>query len=248
MNKMMSSFGQADILDLLKMIRPWTMTATSKVRIGNDNDGGYVLPAIALDCDAAVSIGIGTDVSFDSVLAERGTRILQFDHTIECPPIQHANFIFAKLGWGPKTVGEFISFDKIHSRLMKLKPKHALLKFDIEGEEFDVLESTRLEHLAVFEVIACEVHYMERLGDPLFFAKVRDSFLKLTTNHVPVHLHANNYQPMVMVEGIPIPRVLEISFLRRDLDHFRGFSSDPIPGPLDRPNHRGVADLCMNPF
>ena len=240
--------GQRDVLDLIKMIRPWTMAAMSKVRIGNDNDGGYVVPTIAMECDAVVSIGIGTDVSFDIVLAERGARILQFDHTVEGAPQQHVNFHFSKLGWGPQTEGTFVSFDEIYSRLMALNPKHSLLKFDIEGEEFDVLETTRLEHLAVFDVIVCEVHYMERLGDPLFFAKVLSSFTKLTANHVPVHLHANNYQNLILVEGVPIPRVLEISFLRKDLDYFRAFSSDPIPGPLDRPNHQGVPDLCLNAF
>jgi hypothetical protein len=242
------SFGQQQVLDLVKMIRPWTMASTAKVRIGNENDGGYVTPASALECDVVVSIGIGTDVSFDLALAERGARILQFDHTVDGPPHQHPNFVFTKLGWGPKTEGSFIGFDKIHSQLTKLNPLHSMLKFDIEGEEFDVLETTRVEHLKAFDVIVCEVHYLERLGDPIFFAKVESCFAKLTANHVPVHLHANNYQALILVEGVPIPRVLELSFLRKDLDHFRTLSSDPIPGPLDRPNHRGVPDLCLNPF
>jgi hypothetical protein len=237
----MTTPGQNDVLNLIKLIRPWAMSRTPKVRIGNNYDGGYVVPATVLDCDAVVSIGVGPDVSFDLVLAERGARILQFDHTVEGTPQKHANFTFAKLGWGQRTEGEFISFDEIYSRLMALNPKRSLLKFDIEGGEYDVLETTRLEHLAAFDVIACEIHDIERLSDPEFFAKVRRTFEKLTTHHVPVHLHANNYQSVILVEGVPIPKVLELSFLRKDLDHFRALSSDPIPGPLDRPQSSGAS-------
>ena len=52
----------------------------------------------------------------------------------------------------------------------------------------------------------------------------------------------------VLVEGVPMPSVIELSFLRRDLDSFPCRSNDPIPGPLDRPNHPGRADIVMNPF
>jgi hypothetical protein len=57
--------GQAHVLDLLKLIRPWTMRDNQKVRVGNAYDGGYVLPAAIARCDAVVSIGVGHDVSFD---------------------------------------------------------------------------------------------------------------------------------------------------------------------------------------
>ena len=243
-----SVFGQMGILALLNSVRPWTMATMSKVRIGNDCDGGYVLPAIALECDAVVSIGIGGDVSFDLVLAQRGACVLQFDHTVDGPPQQHPGFQFQKLGWGPKTEGSFINFKDIHTQLMALKPKHALLKFDIEGAEFDALKVTRTEHLASFDVICCEIHNLEQLGTRQFFEKVNTCFSKLTANHIPVHLHANNYSNLILVEGIPIPRVLELSFLRKDLDYFRGLSADPIPGPLDRPNNPHATDFCLNPF
>lgn len=240
--------GQGQVLDLLKLIRPWTMRNNQKIRVGNAYDGGYVLPAAILNCDAVVSIGVGHDVSFDYVLAERGANILQYDHTVQGPPQQHARFKFHKLGWGTRTEGLFISFDDIHAEMKALNPKHPMLKFDIEGAEYDVLEATKTEDLAAYEIIACEVHDFEKLADPVFFAKVQAAFEKLNTHHVPIHLHANNYQSLVLVEGVPIPKVLEVAYLRHDLDTFQSFSSDPIPGPLDRPNHPGLPDICMNPF
>jgi Methyltransferase FkbM domain len=240
--------GQSQVLDLLKLIRPWTLRNNQKVRIGNAYDGGYVLPQVIADCDAVVSIGVGHDVSFDLALAERGAAVLQYDHTVPGPPQQHANFRFHKLGWGRQTEGPFVSFTDIHAEMLALGAHHPMLKFDIEGAEYDVLETTSADDLAAYEIIACEFHDFDKLGDPVFFAQVLAAFEKLATNHVPVHLHANNYQSLVLVQNVPIPKVLEVAYLRRDLDSFLGLSNEPIPGPLDRPNHPGLPDICMNPF
>ena len=55
-------------------------------------------------------------------------------------------------------------------------------------------------------------------------------FEKLTAYHVPVHLHANNFADVMLVQGVPIPDVLELSFLRRDLGSF----SASLDGPDTR--------------
>lgn len=234
-------------MELMRMIRPHRMAGTSKVRIGNDFDGGYVLPETALDCDVVLSVGIGIDVSFDFHMAERGAVIFQFDHTVEQPPTPHPNFVFQKLGWGSCTEGEFLNFNDICARLTSFGARR-LLKFDIEGAEYDVFDTVDPDDLATFEVITCEMHDLDQLANPEFFGKVKRFLGKLTLNHVPIHLHGNNYRRFAIVEGVPIPEVLEISLLRRDLDSFPELASDSIPGPLDRPNRPAAPDMCLTPF
>ena len=63
-----------------------------------------------------------------------------------------------------------------------------------------------------------------------------------------MHLHANNYRGVAVVEGVPVPDVIELSLLRHDLDDFPSLAADPIPGPLDRPNHPLLPDICLNVF
>ncbi len=239
---------QDDILNILAMIRPMAMSGPGKVRIGNGHDGGYVLPSTALGCDGVVSIGVGGDVSFDLALAERGATVLQFDNTVERPPAEHPNFHFQKLGWGATTDADMVDFKTIASRLDALAPRLALLKFDIEGAEYAALETVTAGDLTRFAVIVCEVHDLHRLIEPDFHDRVRAAFAKLTRDHAPVHLHANNYRPLVLVQGVPVPEVMEISFLRRDLDRFAGPSREPIPGPFDRPNHPNMPDICLSAF
>lgn len=239
---------QQDVLEALDLLRPWATRRTPKVRVGNDYDGGYVLPAVALQCDVVLSIGVGHDVSFDHVMAERGARILQFDHTVEGPPTPHANFIFDKKGWASESMGDFVSFAEMVRRMDALQPKRALLKFDVEGAEYEALPTVADADLKRFDVIACELHDLGKLAEPAFHARFRQTMEKMLVSHVPVHLHANNYAGVVLVEGVPMPSVIELSFLRRDLDSFPCRSNEPIPGPLDRPNHPGRADIVMNPF
>lgn len=239
---------QQDILALIATIRPMAMAAMAKVRVGNDYDGGYVLPEAAMDCDGVLSIGVGSDVSFDLVLANRGARVLQFDHTVEGSPVPHPNFAFHKKGWGATGTADLLDFEEICVRFAQLGAKRAMLKFDIEGAEYEALASIEPGRLAEFDVIACEIHDLAKLGERGFYDRVSRALEILSRDHAPVHIHANNYRGVAMVAGVPVPDVLEISYLRRDLDAMTDFSRDPIPGPLDRPNHPYRPDICMTAY
>lgn len=239
---------QRDLLETLQLLRPWATRKIGKIRVGNDYDGGYVLPSVALQADVVLSIGVGHDVSFDHIMAQRGAHILQFDHTVPKPPTDHPNFHFEKLGWAPQTGGEFLDFDAMLERMRALNPTKALLKFDVEGAEYACLPAMNADHLKPFEVVTCELHDLGRLAEPVFHARFRQVMELLITHHCPVHLHANNYAGVVLVEGVPVPSVIELTLLRRDLDSFPCISNEPMPGPLDRPNHPGRPDIVLNPF
>lgn len=238
---------QLRVLSLLSLIRPLSMRTQIKVRLGNPYDGGYVVPAAALACDGLVSIGVGPDVSFDLALAQQGAQIVQFDHTVEKLPAEHPNFHFFKRGWGAETREEFLCLKDIATRLNP-DCHHRMLKFDIEGGEYEAFTSVIAEDLRPFEIICCELHHLDRLTDETFLSRFQHLLTTLAQYHAPVHLHGNNYGKFFMLEGVALPDTLEVSYLRRDLDGFAGPSSEPIPGPLDRPNQPFIADLCLNPF
>lgn len=243
-----TAITQSDIRALITALRPRRMARLEKRRIGHPYDGGYVLPAIAEEADLVVSVGVGHDVSFDHAMAERGAIVLQFDHTVEGPPTAHANFRFYKKGLAAAPGADFLTFGDILDLMRDLPHQSPLLKFDIEGAEYEAFAAVPPEQLARFPVITCEIHDLDRLVEPPFFRRVADFVARLTAGHAPVHLHANNYGGLALVQGVPMPKVLELSFLRRDLDDCTAFADDPIPGPLDRPNHPYLADLCLTAF
>ena len=83
------------------------------------------------------------------------------------------------------------------------------LKIDIEGDEYDVLDSLNME-IAEFTGLAIEFHCVS-----LNFSKFKDLIIKLRKSHNLVYVHANNFSN---ISELGIPEALEISFVRKDLD------------------------------
>jgi hypothetical protein len=237
-----------EILNLLNLIRPWEMASESKIRIGAAHDGGYVLPACSRDSNLVLSIGIGDEVSFDAELAGRGATILQFDHTIEKAPLEHPNIRYFRKGWGPRDADMLLSLRTMIGMADWTNARHPILKFDVEGAEWASLAEVDSADLAKFEVLTGEFHDFMNLIHREYFDSVRTVWTKLAETHRVVHLHANNAGGLIMVHGIPIPRLLELTYMRKDAAVFGGHSNEPIPGPLDRPNIPQLPDLYLRPF
>ena len=56
---------------------------STKIRLGRNFDGGYVLLDDFADVGAALSLGINDDASWDLDIAQRNIPVQQFDHTID---------------------------------------------------------------------------------------------------------------------------------------------------------------------
>lgn len=238
----------AELFALLNLIRPWQIASDVKVRLGADGDGGYVMPSSSQRSNAVLSIGIGDEVSFDNQLAELGASVLQFDHTIADTPSRHPRIRFHKLGWGERDQGPFLSLRSMMQMIDWDEARHPILKFDTEGAEWDCLGSADSADLARFEVLAGEFHDFQNLVNREYFDKAYAVFSKLALTHHVVHMHANNAGGMVMLGGIPFPRLLELTYLRKDAALFSGHSAEPIPGPLDRPNVRQLPEIYLRAF
>ena len=238
----------AELSALLNLIRPWQMASDVKVRLGSNGDGGYVMPSSSQRSNAVLSIGIGNEVSFDNELAARGAKVLQFDHTIEASPSKHPGIAFHRFGWGRRDEGPFLSLHSMMQMLDWHDARHPILKFDTEGAEWDCLIDAASSDLARFEVLTGEFHDFQNLVNRDYFDKAYAVFSKIDLTHHVVHMHANNAGGMVMISGIPFPRLLELTFLRKDAALFHGHSSEPIPGPLDRPNVPQLPEIYLRAF
>jgi hypothetical protein len=239
----------ADVFNLLNVIRPWSMISDTKVRIGNDvADGGYVMPSSSWKTNRVLSIGIGNEVTFDDALAARGATILQFDHTIEKSPSTAPSIKFHRKGWGIRDEGPFVSLHTMCEMLDWKDAQHPILKFDTEGAEWDCLSDAQSRDLARFEVLTGEFHDFQNLINRPFFDTAFAVFSKMAETHRVIHLHANNAGGFIMIGGIPFPRLLELTWMRKTSASFHGHSVEPIPGPLDRPNVPQLPDLYLRAF
>jgi hypothetical protein len=114
-----------------------------------------------------------------------------------------------------------------------------LLKFDIEGGEYQLLEDPATWAPDVAMLVA-EFHDLE--PDPSAF----HSLLRLINQFfTPVHIHGNSGAGQL---HCGFPRVPEITFVRNNLlpsDARRSTQTYPIPG-LDQGNQRGQDPLTFD--
>jgi len=234
--------NQHSILTLLRLLKIKRPANKQLIRLGNKFDGGYVICDDLKGIQTAISMGIGWDVSFDYELAELGIKILQFDHTIQSPPIHHDNFVFSKLAWAETNQESEIGLKKIHNDFGV--KGDTILKFDVEGAEWDNLPSISTDILKQYRIIVGEFHSMHRVNNKEHYLTIIDTISKLSMNHTLIHVHANNYSSVGNIEGISIPDVIELSFLRNDRDHFEDYNG-PLPCSLDYPNCPTSPDIVL---
>jgi len=201
-----------------------------KIRLGSKHDGGYVvLRELCKATDLVYSFGIGDNISFELDFANNfpWTQLKLFDPMINKIPQQHKNFTFIKEGIG-NNYGNFNKMSDIHT--------NALLKMDIEWDEWDALDNLNIKTLKRFTQMVIEFHIihveprsnltpyflkfykhtLEYVNDYLFGIYYR-VMKKLNIFFNCFHIHANNSLPLISIDEYRIPPLLEMSFVRRDL-------------------------------
>lgn len=237
---------QVQILSLLKMLAPQDPEMT-KIRVGSCGDGGYVLPDDLNFIDNVLSIGIGNEDSFDYFFADKKIPVTQYDHTVDGAVHSHEFYKFNKISWDSVDADNSRTLETM-MQLGNLKLScNGILKFDVEGAEWECIPKINPDLLKHFRIIVCELHGLTSVNNNEHREIVRKTLEILTSNHTVVHLHANNCCGISVIEGIPIPAVVEITLLRNDRSKFTPTKST-IPGPLDFPNMADRPELFWNYF
>ena len=225
------------------------------VRVGPKEDGGYVI-VDGFDYDHFLSCGIAGDIRFEESLLEKYPYLKcdAFDGTISSIPGNNKN-----INWINKNIGYINS-----SKITNLKPylknnKNIFLKMDIEGSEFNWIDSMSLDELNCFSQIVMEIHWP--------FDKYRcDMLKKINKTHYVVHIHGNNYCDRDIPNHLPsgrtydgtqlinhkhyptinLPEVFEITYVRRK--NFVNELADVTkiyPIELDSPNNPNAKEVCF---
>ncbi|MFM8741115.1 MAG: hypothetical protein ACKOC0_13055 [Cytophagales bacterium] len=237
---------QKSILKALSFVAPYGVCNKQKIRIGASADGGYVmLDDFPVDT-IAYSLGIGGDVSWDLDLANRGLKVFQYDHTISDLPSAHSNFHFNRVGIGTADLDSIKTLQTIVKENRHENSK-TIIKMDIEDAEWDVLTELHEDLLGQCSQLVIEFHGLARLADHKWHHRIESVFRKLFSTHFAFHVHANNWGEYVVVNGVPFPDVLEVSYANRKM-YAATTCCDHFPTNLDAPNEPGKDDYFLGQF
>ncbi len=240
------------VVDALSLLTPFDIDKP-KLRIGPNTDGGYIFADCISSTQVVISYEIGTEYRFDAEMAGRGHDVYMFDHTIEPLKFENTKLHFFQEGVAGRTdVSQNLFAIKDHLRRHQINGDRLILKMDVEGAEFDALESIPDETLHRFEQIILEVHWLNNLEDSDFRARFCRIFQKLNRIFTLFHVHANNWDGpngFAVVCGIPVSPLLELSYIRSTSVRRRQ-SQTLYPTALDYPNITESKDklLWFYPF
>lgn len=225
-----------NVLDTLRILRP-LVSSYELLRIGGHHDGGYLVPLDLEGIQACFSPGVGSKANFEVELRSNfGITSYLADASVDSPPPEAADMEFEKKFLGSRLDNNFLSLDEwVNSKANGLDDGDFLMQMDIEGGEFDVLIHASEDTLNRFRIILIELHNLESLLVESTRPFVESVFRKLTKNHSVVHLHPNNNGGTVDLQGLSVPRVLEVTLHRNDRFESRIPCRGPYPHCLDRP-------------
>lgn len=238
----------ARLLRLAALLVPQRARATDKCRIGLGHDGGYVMLDDWAGLAGALSIGIGNDDGWDREMVRRGLSVAQYDHTITAPPSTGPGLNWQPVGIAPADVNNLRSLRSLIALSGLPAEGDLLLKLDVEAAEWPALAGGEdAAPLGRFRQVLVEFHWFERIGEDHWFVIAEQALAHLNRSHAVVHVHGNNWGGMALIGGIPFPRVLEVTYARRDAYAFEA-EAGLFPSALDAPCNPAQPDLFLGGF
>ena len=208
-----------------------------KIRLGKDNDGGYIIAEVPNPCyKILLGGGIETDISFEEDFINKYPNITSFafDGTIDKLPKDNINITFIKKNIGFENNEQNTNIHDIINVNDSI-----FVKMDIEGGEIPWIKSLSDEQMNKFEQIVMEFHFP-------FTDKEIDVFDKINKNHYLIHFHGNNNCGVRNHNNVYIPNVFECTYLHKK--HFTNIpelNKDLIPSILDMRN-TGYDEININ--
>jgi len=220
------------LLSLIRNLFPVKVEGKELVRIGNNRDGGYLIPDDFEGIEACFSLGVGYMSKFEKDCANRGMKVFMADKTVEQSAETDRLFHFTKKNVGVTTSDDMMTIDDWVSSSLPNTQSDLLLQIDIEGAEYEVILGMSDSLMKRCRIIVVEFHGLENLLSQPFFQIASRAFDKILQSHACVHIHPNNYCETVVKKGLVIPGVLEFTFLQTDRIETPSFAG-VFPHPLD---------------
>jgi hypothetical protein len=208
-NKKLDNYNNNNIYYMLSIKE---VLGYNKIRIGNNNDGGYILLNDLKNIKIGYSFGISREISFDKGLADKNIDVFMYDHTINKLPFENPKFHWKKIGLtgrnnndNMKTLPDLIE-ENGHSN-----EKNMILKIDIESNEWDVFQYLPTKNLRQFKYIVAELHFSNS-SKVNYYSILK----KLQETHQIFHIHCNNCGRIIKLNRFIICNLLEISFIQKE--------------------------------
>jgi hypothetical protein len=224
-------------------LQPVRLAGCTLERIGEKNDGGYVMCGNLLESEVGYSYGISNYDGWGcGISTQLAIAVHQYDCFDQRAPVcdsGRTQFHPECIAATPSVDAKGRRFDSLANQLARNgdAARRLVVKMDVEGAEWKSLLETPPEVLSRIDQLAIELHAnaADVWTQHLLIAKLKEQF------HV-AHLHFNNFG--CMSQHRPMPSYAwEVLFVNKRLAS-PSADTTPVarPGPLDAPNNPTAPD------
>jgi hypothetical protein len=210
------------------------------IRIGNNSDGGYLMPNILDQIEFCFSPGVGYASSFEDSLSNFNIKSYLADGTVN----YSGKHDFIKKNLNSFNDENNITLESwIDEKIKDKSNNNLLLQMDIEGSEIGTLYNINTTTLDRFKCIIVEFHNFHSILNFFGLRIYSDIFDKLLKTHYIVHIHPNNDCYNLIINKNSIPDTLEFTFINKKIvQHIKNISYD-LPHLLDKKNVENLRDI-----
>lgn len=215
---------------LLKKILPKKINF-NLIRLGENNDGGYLVPDDLKNIDKNYSAGVGLLTKFEKDLEEKfliKSNMLDFNEIKKDILPKKSNFLKKKL-----SLSNNQNEISINNWIQEID-REIILKIDIENNEYLILANISDENLKKIRILIIEFHGLRNLRNSLFLDFFEKIVERINEHFYSCHLHINNTSKIKKLENLKIPDMIEVTFIRKD--RIKNFSNEftELPHALDQ--------------
>lgn len=230
----MAPASRSAVREALTLLTTWD-SGVPLIRVGGDGDGGYLVPDAVNGISALFSPGVSQTWDFERYVGDHyGMRSFMLDGSVEAPSGLTELQQFSRLWLGPRSRADTVTLDDWVTQCGISVESDLMLQMDIEGSEYPVLAAATLTTLRRFRIVVVEYHGLDWMSvAPVLRQRIIPALRKMSVEFEVVHVHPNNCCGVQMIYGVPVPKVLEVTYLRRDW--VRDLPDRALlPNPLDR--------------
>lgn len=244
-----SSYKNVDnnkIYQLIKLFHPFDL-GYDLIRIGENSDGGYLVPNCLNDISFCFSIGVDDKISFEEDLFKRNIKSFLADYSQDTFKVPN------KFNFEKKYIKSFNSDkslninDWIEDKRKIIKENNLILQIDVEGYEYEIINSILESNLDQIKILVIEFHDLEYSGNRTIYQIIDSTMNKILKKFDVAHIHANNWKNLVSVNEYKFPSNLEVTFLNKKFTKHK-FKIKNLPHELDFKNVNNKLDINLDTY
>jgi len=233
-----------DLISFISALKP-IESGKELIRIGQNSDGGYLVPNDLEGISICFSPGVAAIADFELEMVNKGIKCFLADFSVDQTPFEHPLLNFKKKFIGVSNTDQYIEINSWISQNSK-EDDELILQMDIEGDEYKTLLALNPELLVRFRILVIEFHNLHQVFSIESFKHLKATFDKLQETFYILHAHSNNNNESVgrKIGSINFGPTIEMTFLRKNRITFTGQNAN-LPHILDRPNNPKRPDMRL---